>query len=93
MAHTKAGGSTKNLRDSKSKRLGVKRFDGQSVNAGEILIRQRGTKFVPGSGVRKGADDTLYASIAGVVKFATKKKKGFNGTKKAVKVVQVEAAA
>ena len=60
MAHRKAGGSTKNLRDSKSKRLGVKRGDGQKVGAGEVLIRQRGTKFIAGKNVRRASDDTLY---------------------------------
>ena len=92
MAHTKAGGSAKNLRDSKSKRLGVKRFDGQSVKAGDILIRQRGTKFVPGKGVRKGRDDTLYAVLEGKVNFSSKKKLGFDGRKKAIKVVEVKTA-
>ena len=92
MAHTKAGGSTKNLRDSKSKRLGVKRFDGQTVNAGEILIRQRGTKFLPGTGVKRGRDDTLYAAITGVVKFLSKTKLKFDGNKRAVKVIEVEAS-
>jgi len=72
MAHRKAGGSASNLRDSKSKRLGVKRSGGQKVKAGEILIRQRGTKFVPGSNVRRGSDDTLYAVTPGIVKFVTK---------------------
>lgn len=92
MAHTKAGGSTKNLRESEAKRLGVKRQDGQSVKAGEILIRQRGTKFIPGMGVRRGADDTLYAAIPGVVKFLSKNKIKYNGQKRATKVVQVVGA-
>jgi large subunit ribosomal protein L27 len=91
MAHTKAGGSAKNLRDSKSKRLGVKKFDGQTVNAGNILIRQRGTKFLPGVGVRRGKDDTLYSTITGVVKFITKTKVKFDGNKRSVKVIGVEA--
>lgn len=89
MAHTKAGGSTKNLRESESKRLGVKRHDGQKVGAGEILIRQRGTKYIPGVGVKRGADDTLYAGIAGIVKFVSRSKVRYNGEKRAVKVVQV----
>ena len=89
MAHTKAGGSTKNFRESESKRLGVKRHDGQKVGAGEILIRQRGTKYIPGVGVRRGADDTLYAGIAGIVKFVSRSKVRYNGEKRAVKVVQV----
>lgn len=89
MAHRKAGGSAKNLTDSKSKRLGVKRGDGQSVSAGEILIRQRGTKYVPGANVGRGSDDTLFAKKAGVVKFSTKSKVRFNGQKKKSKVVEV----
>lgn len=91
MAHTKAGGSTKLGRESESKRLGVKRQNGQSVNAGEILIRQRGTKYLPGLNVAKGADDTLYALKAGIVKFLSKKKTLFNGDLRRVKVVAVEA--
>ncbi len=89
MAHTKAAGSTKNNRESASKRLGVKRHDGQSVRAGEILVRQRGTRFVPGAGVKRGADDTLYAGIAGIVKFLSKSKIKYNGDKRAIKMVQV----
>ena len=89
MAHTKAGGSTKNLRDSASKRLGVKRHDGQGVKAGEILVRQRGTRYIPGVGVKRGADDTLYAGVAGVVKFLSRSKVKYNGEKRAVKVVTV----
>ena len=72
MAHKKAGGSSKNGRDSNSKRLGVKRFGGQVVKAGEILIRQRGTNTHPGLNVGIGKDDTLFAKIDGVVKFSTK---------------------
>lgn len=69
MAHKKAGGSTKNGRDSNAQRLGVKRFGGQLVSAGSILVRQRGTKFHPGINVGMGSDDTLFALIDGVVKF------------------------
>lgn len=69
MASKKGVGSTKNGRDSESKRLGVKRFGGQAVNAGEILVRQRGTKFHPGTNVGRGGDDTLFALVAGAVKF------------------------
>ncbi len=68
-AHKKGLGSTKNGRDSESKRLGVKRADGQFVLAGNIIVRQRGTKIHPGNGVGIGTDDTLYALIAGKVKF------------------------
>jgi len=89
MAHRKAGGSASNLRDSKSKRLGVKRSGGQQVKAGEILIRQRGTKFVPGLNVRKGSDDTLYAIVAGTVKFASKYRTRFDGKRRKAKVVEV----
>ncbi len=69
MAHKKSGGSAKNGRDSHSKRLGVKRYDGQVVTAGSILVRQRGTKFFPGKNVKRGKDDTLFALIDGAVKF------------------------
>ena len=69
MAHKKGVGSTKNGRDSESKRLGVKRADGQFVLAGNILVRQRGTKIHPGNNVGKGNDDTLFALIDGTVKF------------------------
>ena len=69
MAHKKGVGSTKNGRDSESKRLGVKKADGQSVIAGNILVRQRGTKIHPGVNVKKGSDDTLFTLINGKVKF------------------------
>ena len=69
MAHKKGGGSTKNGRDSNSKRLGAKRADGQFVLAGNILVRQRGTKIHPGTNVGRGGDDTLYALTDGIVKF------------------------
>lgn len=68
-AHKKGVGSTKNGRDSKSKRLGVKRADGQFVLAGNILVRQRGTHFHPGNNVGRGSDDTLFAKISGKVRF------------------------
>lgn len=69
MAHKKGGGSSKNGRDSNAQRLGVKRFAGQEVKAGEIIVRQRGTKFHPGENVGKGKDDTLFAKCEGRVKF------------------------
>ena len=75
MAHKKAGGSSKNGRDSISKRLGVKRYEGQFVKAGNILIRQRGTKFHPGENVGLGKDYTIFALIDGYVKFERKDKK------------------
>lgn len=69
MAHKKGQGSTTNGRDSQAKRLGVKRFGGQAVKAGEIIVRQRGTKFLPGNNVGLGTDYTIFAKIAGEVKF------------------------
>jgi len=72
MAHKKAGGSTRNGRDSVSKRLGVKRFGGQEVLAGNILVRQRGTRFHPGTNVGRGKDDTLFATASGTVLFEVK---------------------
>jgi len=72
MAHKKAGGSSRNGRDSASQRLGLKRGDGQKVNAGTIIVRQRGTKFHPGNNVGIGKDDTLFALIDGQVKFERK---------------------
>ena len=72
MAHKKAGGSTRNGRDSESKRLGVKRYGGQNVLAGNILVRQRGTKFHAGDNVGLGKDHTLFATADGVVKFEVK---------------------
>lgn len=75
MAHKKGLGSTKNGRDSQGQRLGVKRYGGQNVLAGNVLVRQRGTKFHPGHNVGKGSDDTLFALIDGVVKFEHKDKK------------------
>ena len=74
MAHKKGQGSVKNGRDSESKRLGVKRADGEFVLAGNILVRQRGTKVHPGTNVKKGSDDTLYTTVDGKVKFERKGK-------------------
>ena len=74
MAHKKGVGSTRNGRDSESKRLGVKKYGGETVKAGNILVRQRGTKFHPGNNVGKGKDDTLFAKILGTVKFERKSK-------------------
>ncbi len=91
MAHTKSGGSTKLGRDSASKRLGLKRQEGQTVQAGEILIRQRGTKYLPGLNVGRGRDDTLYALRAGIVKFISKKKTRFDGNQRYAKIILVEA--
>ena len=85
MAHKKGQGSTHNGRDSESKRLGLKRADGQIVPAGNILVRQRGTKIHPGINVKKGSDDTLYSVVDGTVKFERKGK-----DKKQVSVYPVE---
>ena len=84
MAHKKGMGSTKNGRDSESKRLGVKKGDGQPVIAGNILVRQRGTQIYPGVNVKKGSDDTLFAIVGGRVKFERKGK-----TKKQVSVYEI----
>jgi large subunit ribosomal protein L27 len=84
-AHKKGVGSSRNGRDSNAKRLGVKRHDGQFVNAGSILVRQRGTKFHPGHNVGRGGDDTLFAKIEGVVAFEHMGKK-----RKKVSVLPVE---
>lgn len=74
MAHKKGVGSSRNGRDSQSQRLGIKRFGGQFVKAGNILVRQRGTKFHPGTNVQKGSDDTLFSLVDGVVTFERKDK-------------------
>jgi large subunit ribosomal protein L27 len=76
MAHKKSGGSAKNGRDSCGKRLGVKRYSGQRVHAGSILIRQRGTPIKPGSNVGRGKDDTLFARVDGVVSFENRGSRG-----------------
>lgn len=73
MSKTKGGGSTRNGRDSQSKRLGVKAYDGELLSAGSIIVRQRGTKFHPGHNVAKGGDDTLFATAEGRVKFGYRK--------------------
>lgn len=79
MAHKKAAGSTSLGRESQGKRLGVKLADGQWTRAGQVIVRQRGTKIHPGLHVRRGADDTLYAAVTGVVKFLRKRQKNFTG--------------
>lgn len=76
MAHKKGVGSSRNGRDSNAQRLGVKRFDGQQVTGGSILVRQRGTRIKPGANVGLGKDDTLFARIGGLVKFEDKGRKG-----------------
>jgi large subunit ribosomal protein L27 len=77
MAHKKSGGSAKNGRDSISKRLGVKKFGGEQINAGSIIIRQRGTKYKPGKNVGIGKDDTLFALSTGTVKFTSRRNQKF----------------
>jgi len=76
MAHKKAGGSSRNGRDSNSQRLGVKRFDGQVISGGSIIVRQRGTPIQPGRNVGRGKDDTLFALVTGTVKFADRGRMG-----------------
>lgn len=89
MAHTKQKGSSKNARDSASKRLGVKLFGGELAKPGSIIIRQRGTKYHPGPGVRIGGDDTIYAVKQGKIEFKTKKASKFDGSKKIISIVNV----
>ena len=89
MAHTKAGGSTKLGRDSRSKRLGVKIQDGMPVHVGQIIIRQRGTKYIPGANVSRGGDDTLFAKKSGTVKFYVKSKIRFDRTRRKATHVSV----
>lgn len=79
MAHTKAGGTAKNLRDSNPKYLGVKRADGAKVSVGQIIVRQRGTKIMAGKHIGMGSDHTLFAKVSGIVKFSTKRKTNFDG--------------
>ena len=90
MATTKASGTTKLGRDSRPKYLGVKLYGGQVAKAGSIIVRQRGTKFVPGKNVKRGNDDTLFALKDGTVRFSTVKKKGFDGRRRIVKMVNVD---
>ncbi|MEA3273564.1 MAG: 50S ribosomal protein L27 [Patescibacteria group bacterium] len=89
MAHKKAGGSTRLGRDSISKRLGVKLFDGQKVQAGNIIIRQRGKKYREGENIKRGGDDTLYALTDGFIKFSKKKIRKFNGHLEKVTFVNI----
>ncbi len=91
MAHTKAAGSTRLGRDSQPIYLGVKLFAGQMAKPGAILVRQRGTRFIPGMNVRQGSDDTLYSIAKGVVKFTTKKLQKYDGSKRLTKIANVIA--
>jgi large subunit ribosomal protein L27 len=88
MAHKKGQGSSRNGRDSNSQRLGVKRFGGQVVSGGSILVRQRGTKFFPGPNVGRGKDDTLFAKVAGTVRFHDR---GRDGRVISIEPVEAEA--
>ncbi len=91
MSKTKATGVTKLGRDSQPKYLGVKLYDGQQAKVGSVIVRQRGTKFLPGKNVKKGADDTLFATKQGKVKFTTKRKIKFDKSQRVVKIVSVES--
>lgn len=91
MAHRKAGGTAKNLRDSQPKFLGVKIADGEQAKAGSIIVRQRGTRVMPGANVRVGKDHSLYAKVAGIVRFATKRKISYDGSASRKKIASVEA--
>jgi len=92
MAHTKSLGTSKNLRESEAKRLGVKKQNNEPIKAGQIIIRQRGTRYIPGKNVRRGADDTLYAAKTGKVKFKSSKKTKFDGNIRYIKIVEVVTA-
>ncbi len=92
MAHRKAGGTAKNLRDSNPKYLGVKISDGQKVEKGQIIVRQRGTKTLAGEGVGVGKDHTLFAKISGIVKFVETRKTNFTGKTSKRKMVTVKSA-
>jgi len=89
MSHKKAGGSTSNLRDSNAQMLGVKKFGGQQVISGNIIVRQRGTKFYPGKNVMRGSDDTIFATAPGKVEFIVKTAKSFTGKLTKRQVVNV----
>ena len=89
MAHRKAGGTAKNLRDSNPQYLGTKLYDGQKAKTGSIIVRQRGTKIIPGKNVGLGKDHTLFALKDGVIKFRDKRKIRFDGQKSVKKAVDV----
>ncbi len=90
MAKTKGTGTARLGRDSLPKSLGIKISDGKTAKPGQILVRQRGTKFLPGKNVKKGGDDTLYAMKEGIVRVVTKRKERFNGSKRLAKIINVE---
>jgi large subunit ribosomal protein L27 len=89
MAKTKSAGATKLGRDSRPKYLGIKLYAGQKAKPGYIIVRQRGTKFLPGKNVKRGKDDTLYAVKEGIVYYQTKRKRAFDNSQRIVKVVNV----
>ena len=91
MAHKKAGGSTQNGRDSRSKRRGVKRFGGEVVNAGEILIRQKGFWYRPGANTYLGKDWTIHAETDGKVRFSEKRVEKFNGNRERATMIHIDA--
>ena len=90
MSKTKQGGSSRLGRDSAAQRLGIKISEGENAKIGQIIIRQRGSKYLLGKNVKKGSDDTIYAMKNGLVRFASKSKKIFNGTRRTAKMVSVE---
>ncbi|MDP3883217.1 MAG: 50S ribosomal protein L27 [Candidatus Staskawiczbacteria bacterium] len=90
MSKTKQGGSSKLGRDSMAQRLGVKAYAGETVKVGMIIIRQRGSKYLTGKNVKRGSDDTIYAMKDGIVKFGSKTKKLFDGSRRTAKIVSVE---
>jgi large subunit ribosomal protein L27 len=92
MAHKKAGGSVKNLRDSKPKYLGTKLYDGEIARKGNIIVRQRGTRILPGRNVAMGKDHTLFSKADGTIKFGQKRKVSFNRKIKVLKIVNVVTA-
>lgn len=89
MAHKKSGGSAKNLRDSKPKYLGTKLYDGERAQTGMVIVRQRGTRIIPGANVSIGKDHTLFATSEGVIKFTETRKRSFDGRVRKVKKVSV----
>ncbi|MFH1968442.1 MAG: 50S ribosomal protein L27 [bacterium] len=91
MSKTKSGGSSRLGRDSRSQRLGVKVHDGEKIKVGMIIIRQRGTKYLAGQNTKRGSDDTIYAMKSGVVRFGSKTKKLYNGSRRDASIVFVEA--
>lgn len=91
MAHTKSAGSSKYGRDSQPKYLGIKKSDGSRVKIGDIVVRQRGKRFLAGIGIKQGGDDTLFAVRAGIVRFRTGRKTRFDGTIRRVSTVRVTA--